>query len=224
MKTTAIVLLLAGIALGACASEAGLRDSDAVTPTEHFAIEVQSQPETLQLAAHHGGATRRQADALGAFAQQWTDMGGGEIRIQVPTRGADPASAYRTATDARDILLARGIPPGKLRMVSYTAFGGHPATVVVTYPRYRAKGPDCGQGWGNLSATADNRAFDNFGCAVTADIAAQIANPADLLSPRDLDPPDGARRQQVLDHYRKGEATSSAKDEQANGAVSTAVH
>jgi len=54
-------------------------------------------------------------------------------------------------------------------------------------------------------------------------IAAQVADPADLLHPRTEAPPDAARRQTVLDKYRQGAVTSAAKDTQANGAVSTTV-
>ena len=223
MKSTAITLVLAGVCLTACASEPGKTRMEAVTPTEQFAIEVQSEPVTLQLAPHEGGASRRQADSLSALAQRWSDEGGGEIVIQTPIRDGDPSAAYRTASDARDILVSRGIPPGKLRMASYTAPEGSPPAILVTYPHYKAEGPACGRTWENLTANHDNRPYNNFGCSVTANVAAQIANSADLLSPRDLDPPDGARRQQVLDKYRKGEVSSSAKDAQANGAVSSVV-
>jgi pilus assembly protein CpaD len=50
-----------------------------------------------------------------------------------------------------------------------------------------------------------------------------IANPADLLTPRQMDPADASRRENVLGKYRQGQMTSSAKDPQANGAVSDAV-
>jgi pilus assembly protein CpaD len=59
---------------------------------------------------------------------------------------------------------------------------------------------------------------------VTANLAAQVANPEDLLGPRDETPIDSGRRATVLDKYRKGEVTSSAKDEQSNGVVSKAVN
>jgi pilus assembly protein CpaD len=58
---------------------------------------------------------------------------------------------------------------------------------------------------------------------VTANVAAQIDNPADLLSPRDLDPPDAVRRQNELDIYRVGAVTSTTKDQQASGAISSVV-
>lgn len=183
---------------------------------------MQSQPETLQIASHPDGASPRQVEAVSAFARQWVDQGGGEIVIQSPAKPGDPAAAYRTAGDAREILVSRGVPPTKVRMAAYDAPGGA-EVITMSYPRYKARGPDCGKSWGDLSATTENLPFGNLGCAVTANIAAQVANPADFLSPRDIDPPDAARRQTVLDAYRKGQPTSSSKDQQASGAVSTVI-
>ena len=57
-----------------------------------------------------------------------------------------------------------------------------------------------------------------------ANIAAQIANPQDLLRPRDMTPADAQRRATVLGKYRAGEVTSSARDDQAAGAISRAIN
>lgn len=107
-----------------------------------------------------------------------------------------------------------------MRIVSYDAGGDSAAPVVVSYVRYQARGPQCGGAWGDLAKDYKNEGYAEFGCSVTANIAAQIAEPADLLHPRDVDPPDAQRRETVLDNYRRGTTTSSAKDAQANGAVS----
>jgi pilus assembly protein CpaD len=82
--------------------------------------------------------------------------------------------------------------------------------------------PNCGA-WGDMTRTFNNGAYANLGCAVTSNMAAQVANPADLLGARDMDPADPARRATVFDKYRKGEVTSTAKDSQASGAVSQAI-
>ena len=60
------------------------------------------------------------------------------------------------------------------------------------FMRYVAKGPDCGRSWSNLAAVDDNREYAEFGCALTANIAAQLGNPADLVNPRAAD--DAERR------------------------------
>ena len=226
INTNASVAVLAALALCACASPGRHHEDLAqpLTPTEHYAIDVSPQPEELRLAIHRQGLSPNQAQALAAFADRWNDADGGEITLQSPARGADPASVYRIALEARDFLASRGVTPEKLRLIGYDARGDAQAPLIIGYSHYVAKGPECGRKWENLTATGANRAYGEFGCAVTANIAAQIADPGDLMAPRPTAPADAARRQAVRDHYRKGETTSSAKDDQANGAVSTAVH
>ena len=223
-----IAVLLAGCALaaslGACATDgASAAGPDPVTPTERYAIEVQPHPEEMRLAIHAAGVSANQTHVLGDFVRRWMDSGGGEITVQSPTRGADPGAAYRTTATARDVLTASGVAPEKIRIVGYDAAGQADAPVIVGYTRYAAKGPQCGHAWENLSSTHQNREYNNFGCAVTANVAAQIADPADLLTAREMTDPDAARRAAVLEHYRKGETTSSAKDSQADGAISRVV-
>ena len=54
-------------------------------------------------------------------------------------------------------------------------------------------------------------------------VAVQVANPGDLRGPSATTPADAQRRGVVLDKYRKGETTASARDEQAAGDVSKVV-
>lgn len=218
--------LLAGAvmagALAGCASDAPT-GPEPVTPTQQFAIDVKPQPQELRLAVHPAGVSQNQAQVLGGYAREWARTGGGEIVLQSPSRAGDPAAAYRTANTAREVLVASGVAPDKVRVVSYDASAEVEAPVIVGYTRYAANIPQCGKSWDNIAAVRDNREYANFGCAVTANMAAQIADPADLAQPHEITPADASRRQTVLDHYRKGEATSSAKDSQADGAVSRAV-
>jgi len=221
------LILLASLSLAACATDDEVvshKADNALTPTERYAIEVREHPEELRLAAHVQGLSANQTAALSQFIDRWSSVNGGDVLVKSPSNAGDPQAIYRATTDAKDYLVAHGVSPDRVRVVSYDGGGDHAAPIVVGYAAYVAKGPKCGQDWENLTATKDNREYNNFGCAVTANLAAEIANPADLLAPRAMEPGDNGRRQTVLDHYRKGEATSSAKDDQANGAVSTAVH
>ena len=135
----------------------------------------------------------------------------------------DPAAARATLETARRFLIDQGVDPAKIQLAGYDAGGDPTAPVVVGYARYTAQGPDCSQAWPNMTATMNNREYENFGCAVTANMAAMIDNPGDVLQPRTMTPADAGRRATVLGRYRAGEVTSSAADAQANGAVSRAV-
>jgi pilus assembly protein CpaD len=223
-------LWLAGLgllALGACASEPHSQKVAAnpspITPTERFPIEVKRAPLELKLGAHLDGLSPTQVEALRDFIVRWNDADRAPITVKAPSQGPDPSAVFRTATGARDWLIAQGVPPDQVRIVGYDAAADASAPVVVGFLRYEAKGPECGHDWGNLANAYNNEVYDQFGCSITANIAAQVADPADLLHPRTETPPDAMRRQVVLDKYRQGATTAAAKDAQANGAVSTTV-
>jgi pilus assembly protein CpaD len=50
---------------------------------------------------------------------------------------------------------------------------------------------------------AENKHYADFGCSYQNNLAAQIANPADLIGPRKQTSIDAERRGQVIDDYRK---------------------
>jgi pilus assembly protein CpaD len=104
-------------------------------------------------------------------------------------------------------------------MAGYSA-GGPVTPVLVSYGRFVAIGPNCSHRWDNQLGNFDNQPSAQFGCAVTADIGVQIANPRDLISPAEMTPADNTRREYVLDKYRQGQTTSTSADDQASGHVS----
>ena len=119
--------------------------------------------------------------------------------------------------------MEQGVPASAIRLLGYDAKGDAGAPLVVGFLRYALTIPDCGRTWTNISHSMANQVQPNFGCAVTANMAAQVANPADWARPRPIDPADAQRRAVVLEKYRKGELTSSEKDEKASGTVSLVV-
>jgi pilus assembly protein CpaD len=221
-------LWLAGLgllALGACATaphrDKAAADPPPITPSERYAIQVDPSPMELKLGVHDDGISPNQAAALRDFLGRWMQADGAPITIKAPEHGPARAAVYRTATAARDFMIGQGVDPAAVRIVGYEAGDDRAAPVVVGFVRYQAHGPQCGRSWDNVADVYQNREYAEFGCAVTANMAAQIADPADLLHPRAEAPPDAQRRQNVLDKYRQGSTTSTAKDAQANGAVSS---
>ncbi|KQY35569.1 pilus assembly protein CpaD [Caulobacter sp. Root487D2Y] len=213
--------------LAACAAPAAGPETAVAprTPSEQWndRVYVDSHPDEVLLALHAEGLSVAQSQALDGLLDRWMAAEAREIVVSAPTGGASGEVAGRMAVAARQRLIAMGAPAAKVRVMGYDAAGAPAAPLKVGFLRYTAQVPRCG-GWENITGTRNNTAYENFGCAVTANIAAQVANPEDLLSPRPEGPIDSGRRATVLDKYRKGETTSSAKDEQSNGVVSKAVH
>lgn len=220
IRGLAVVSLAALVA--ACATPPGF-DKKALTPTQHYAAKVTSQPEEVRLAVHAQGISPRQAEALEKFVAYWRDDEGGMIGIQAPQDGVEPGAAYRMSESARGFLISKGVPADQIEVVGYAPDNDPNPPLLVGYLRYKAEIPECGKKWTSITSSWKNDVQPNFGCSVTANMASQIANPADLLGPREMTPQDASRRQFVLDKYRKGEVTSASKDDQADGAVSRAV-
>lgn len=221
-----LVLPLVAAVLSACASlpTPAPEPVEARTPTENWTAQVSVQPAEIRLAIHAQGLSPNQSDALAGFAADWRAAGGhGPITLRAPVGGPDAGAVSRSGEAMRVALADFGVPAAAIRVVGYDAKGDAAAPMFVGRDSYAVAIPTCGQEWTNISHSANNRVQPNFGCAVTANMAAQIANPADLLGPSASTPVDATRRGVVLDKYRKGEPTASSRDEQATGAVSQVV-
>lgn len=213
-----LIVLAAAVALSACAS----RPAElATTPTEIWTdkVKVDKQPDSLLLGVHADGLSPNQAASVAGFIDQWRQVEGGEITVQVPV-GASP----RMVAGVQAALAAQGAPIGSIVLASYDAAGDAAAPIIVAYDRYTVETPKCGTDWESLTRTRNNEAYANFGCAVTANIAAQVANPEDLLHPRATTPVDAQRRAVVLGKYRAGEKTSSVREDQAAATLSKAIN
>ena len=213
-------ILAAAAALAGCAADTNPQTLS-LTPTEHYGLTVTSHPEQIAIGLHGGGLSNTQKAALGQFVSEWRDDGGGVISVRAPSDCTDPAMARRMSDEASAYLIQLGVPRERLLVSAYASNRAPGAPLLASYEHFEAHGPNCSAGWGDLTATGHNSTFGHFGCAVTANIAAQIANPRDLIAPAVMTPGDNVRRAVVLDKYRRGETTSSAKDDQADGKTSS---
>ena len=87
---------------------------------------------------------------------------------------------------------------------SYDASGyGESAPVRLAFFAITAQTGPCGEWPEDLVVnTMENKNYQNFGCASQANLAAQIANPMDLVQPRGMTEIDAARRSIVIKDYR----------------------
>jgi pilus assembly protein CpaD len=220
-RVLTLALLCAGLggSLAACASDSASPARAAVNPAALYPLRAEVEPDQVALALHAEGLSAAQTQALAALAARWLRDGGEAITLRAPRGGADPALAARVQADARAVLAGLGVPPAAIRLATYDAADAK-APLLAAYPRYVAQVAACGRAWDDLTATRDNTVQSNFGCAVSANMAAQIANPADITRPRGVDAPDAQRRETVLGAYAAGKTTAAEDDPAKSGAIS----
>ena len=215
--------LLAMASLSACAttgdSAANTKAPDPITPSEQYALTAQSQVDSINLRINATGLSANQARALDQVASRAAWTSDSHADIQIVTSG-DPR-AMAAGRSVAGYLTGRDVPGDA---VSQFSQADQPADIItVNIVDYQARTYACNQSWENLAATRNNKTYANFGCAVTSNLAAQVADPRDLIDPAAATSTDAGRKSVVLDKYRKGEVTSAAKDDQSTGTISQAI-
>jgi pilus assembly protein CpaD len=152
------------------------------------------------------------SDNIRGFAQSYSATSSGIIQIQIPSGSANSASASRLTKQIRTVLNSSGVPSSKIVQMSYSAApNGDAAPIRLSYVAVTAMTGPCGDWPEDLSDnTFRNKNWHNFGCASQNNLAAQIANPMDLVQPRGMSPIDAERRSVVIEGYRNGDNTAIA--------------
>lgn len=157
---------------------------------------------------------------LDRFVADFLQSGSGAIEISVPA-GTGRDLALARANVIRSHVIARGVRPREVQIRLSDREADAPLTV--SYDRYSVKLPECGNFSKPMALEPRNLVSPNFGCSSQRNIAAMVANPADLVRPRDRMPADAERRSLVIQNYQRGDVTESAKSEQAEAAGLTDI-
>jgi pilus assembly protein CpaD len=111
------------------------------------------------------------------------------------------------AQDFAHIARKNGVPGSSIMLASYQASPEEVnAPVRVSFSAMRAQTDKCGRWPDDVLQTSENKHYANFGCSYQNNVAAQIANPNDLLGPRKQTPIDAANRETVIGDYQAGES------------------
>lgn len=220
----ASLMVGAALVLTGCASpyyDDSLNSTAGLTPLSRYSLKVEDGYDRIALALRQDALSANQRTALSSLASRYLASGSDQLVIEV-----DPQAGTVGGHMANNVVAALegyGVPRHRIGLVSYEGPGaGSP--VVAGFKSLRAHVPQCGTQWGSLSSTANNNGASNFGCAVNANLAAQIADPRDIVAPRTMTPPSAQRRTVVFDLYRQGQPTSSQREQLMSAAqVSNAV-
>jgi pilus assembly protein CpaD len=197
-----------------------------IDPEQRHPILVSQQPATLSLHVSPSaeGLTPMQRARVLEFSSRSgaSDAGNSRIVISAPSGGANEGSSMQAADEARRLLISTGYSETTIAVEAYRA-SGRDAPVRLSYMRYVAEAPNCGQDWSeNLARTYQNTPYPNMGCAEQRNLAVMVANPADLLGPRTMTSRDANRRDDMYSKYVKGQPLGAATESQViqNNAVS----
>jgi pilus assembly protein CpaD len=180
-----------------------------IDPEQRHPILVSQQPAVLNLHVASGsdGLTPSQRGRVMDFIDRNRagDAGNSRFVISAPAGSANEGAAMDAASDVRLLMLASGYSESSISTEAYHATG-RDAPLRVSYMRYVADAPDCGQDWSeNLARTYQNTPYPDFGCSTQHNLAVMVANPGDLLGPRTMTPRDANRRDNMYGKYVKGD-------------------
>jgi len=219
---------LALTGLGACASmpESGVPPTGPTSADVHR-ISVSETGEVLNVPVAAGDMSLSHgahADLV-SFARSYVRWGHGALVLSIPSGGSNADAAARLAQEARLTLAEHGVPYSAIMGALHDGSGDADAPLLLSFMRFEAVAPDCAPLWTQDLAhpRGGNQAYESFGCANVANLAAMIEDPRDLLQPRDEDPRDAARRAQVLDRYRQGQQTHAVRTQDERVTISDAV-
>jgi len=167
-----------------------------------------------------GGLSPSQRADVRGLAQTWVNEGTGAIIADVPVNTPNARAAASAYREIRAQLQAGGVPSRAITQRNYTPDDPRTfATIRLNYPKITAVAGPCGLWPEDLGPNIDNPAYNenkpyhNFGCATQRNLAAMVANPADLEQPRAETPAYNPRRDIAFDRYRKGLPTTTVYPE-----------
>ncbi|CDX61848.1 Pilus biogenesis lipoprotein CpaD [Mesorhizobium plurifarium] len=200
------------LAVMLAASLAGCANRDSITvgsvpddyrTTHPIVIAEKNQKIDLPVGAGDRGMTGAQRDALLGFLDGYDKSAAPALTIAMPAGSANEVAARAAGRDFARLAMAAGVKRNRIVMTSYqSAVPEASAPVRVAFVAVRAQTDKCGRWPDDLTETSENRHYADFGCSYQNNLAAQVANPNDLIGPRKQSEIDAENRGAVIDKYR----------------------
>lgn len=217
-RRTAVHLAALGglvIALAGCNQHTAKRDDYPFDIRKRHPISLREGQQTVEvfLGRYRGGLTPSQRADVLSFARSWRHDATSGIIVEVPSNKATSRAASDALREIYAIFAASGIPRSAVHVRNYREQGTTLAGIKLNYAKIVASAGPCGQWPKDLGPGAGkqyltNEPYWNFGCSSQHNLAAQVANPADLVQPRGETPAYEARRSVAIDKYTKGQDPS----------------
>ena len=197
------------------------------TALDRNPVTARSTTEVLEVALNPADSQLRRNEVykLKAFLADYNARGHGPLLMVAPKGGENPQLAVDAVAEARQMAWEAGIEYSQISGSAYAASSRPGGPLILAFTAYDALAPDCPMlsemDFANATSNSD---LPTLGCAVRTNMAAMIADPADLYGQRGLDASDTLRRELQLEKWRTGEPTGAERSDEESGAVSTAVN
>lgn len=226
-KTGLALAMLTGLALAACSQDRVVQ-TGSIYPYDYrdrHPIVLSEQPQHLDIFVRGASLDERQREDVGAFAGLYNKQGRGRISVQIPS---NVGGAERTYQAVRHALAEAGVPAQALSRSHYEPRqSGLAAPIRLTFHKMKATVDSrCGQ-WPQDLGVSDpgfnmrNEPYWNHGCATQSNMAAQIADPVDLVRGRTAGDIDTARRTAGIRNLRQGNDPSTTYRQDGRGSISS---
>jgi pilus assembly protein CpaD len=204
-----LLVALAGAPLAACNGDEAFSEGGAPGDrTNLHPIVLADAPTILDVYAAGGGLDALTVAKIRSFADRYRALGGGRVAILTPAGVVGRHS--RAVDEIRRVLASAGLRGG-VSVASYPA--GDPtqaAPVRLIFQGLKAEvATPCGQWPSDLASGSStegwkNDAYENFGCATQASLAAQVDDPRDFVQARASDAPEVGMRLRAIGDVRDG--------------------
>jgi pilus assembly protein CpaD len=197
---------------------------------ERHPIVLADAPRSLDVfvtGAH--GLDGRQYQDVRTFADEFRRSGQHGIAVQVPTGTRNDAGVQHTFAAIRAALADGGVPSAYVAVSRYAPAEPAVASPIrLTFARLQAKvASKCGLwpqdlGSSDVRFSANNEPYWNLGCALQTNVAAQVADPVDLVRGRAEGRGDTIRRTKGIQDLRQGKDPSTDYRQDTKGRISSA--
>ena len=216
--------LLRGFSLGALLIAAGCAQAPDSThlsldglANHPIAVEPSYQSMKLYYSPADSGIQPAEQAKFTSFVANYEAHGNGAIAVNAPSGASSQAALGFFAQRINEM----GVSKDRILIATHDAPDGD-MRVEINYVTYQARADRCGDWSDDLAVTLSNETPHNFGCSVARNIAAQVADPRDLMMPRDMEASDGARRAGVITNYEAGKVTQAEKKTVDSGSEQSA--
>lgn len=212
----ALAVFAAASAMSGCQTTARAPISPIDYPNDYRArhpITIREGKQTMDvfIGKDRGVLNASQRADVASLAEVWRGESTGGIVISVPHGTPNGRASSEAAREVRSLLVAQGIPNHLIATRSFQPEDPAKLSVLrVSYSKMVAEAGPCGLWPKDLGPTYEvytynnNRPYWNLGCANQRNLAAMVANPADLVQPRGESPSWTSRRTVVFERYRSG--------------------